>query len=200
MWTEGGPLTEMALLAPRPADLDDRTLGVLDTGAEDSARFLDLLVAKLEQRHFLTAVVRVAKPNDREACPASLLDQLAGQCDVVVIGVCQSSAAAAVTALDAASLERRVVPCAVVLTGDLRPDGWATAGDDERLAFVGLRCSPRGLSDDALGQLVEESFREVERAVRSKPGHDPSAGSPRHPPTHFPPRRRREYGEIGCEC
>ncbi|MBA2555541.1 MAG: hypothetical protein H0V10_18005, partial [Geodermatophilaceae bacterium] len=100
-------MTEPTPLAPRPAELDDRILGVLDTGAEGSSRFLDLLVARLEQRHFLTAVLRVAKPNDWEACPASLLDQLAGQCDVVVIGVCQSSAAAAVTALDAASLERR---------------------------------------------------------------------------------------------
>ncbi len=186
MWTEGGPLTEPPLLAPRPADLDDRTLGVLDTGAEDSSRFLDLLVARLEQRHFLSAVVRVTKPSDREACPAVLLDQLAGQSDVVVTGVCQDSAAAAVTALDAASLERRIVPCAVILTDDVPAGTWADGG--ERQQFVGLTGSPLGRSDDELGQLVEESFRAVERAVRSYPGDGPSAESP------------RQDGEIGCEC
>ncbi|MGI8692523.1 MAG: UGSC family (seleno)protein [Geodermatophilaceae bacterium] len=194
-------MTEPTPLAPRPAELDDRILGVLDTGAEGSSRFLDLLVARLEQRHFLTAVLRVAKPNDREPCPAALLEQLTDRADVVVTGVCQSSAVAAVTALDAASLKRRVIPCAVVLTDDVPPEASAAAGGDAPLAFVQLRGSPRGLSDEALGRLVEESFRDVERAVRSQPRHHASADSPRaDPPTHFPPRRRREYGEIRCEC
>lgn len=132
-------------LAPRPVDLDGQRLGVLDTGAEDNARFLHQLTARLEKRHFLAAIVRVTKPSEHQPCPAEVLDRLAEQCDVVVTGACRSAEDARASAADAAAFERRSVPCAVVV-----------ATGTSALADVPA--------------LVEASFRDVERVLTGGPG------------------------------
>ena len=113
-------MTVNVLLAPRPVELDGQRLGLLESGAGRSSVFLDLLTAKLEKRHFLTAVLRVGKPDDQPVSSPELLGQVAEQCDVVILGVCSSIQSAQQAAIDAGVLEKLSVPCAIVLSADFR--------------------------------------------------------------------------------
>ncbi|MDQ3463565.1 MAG: hypothetical protein M3500_02380 [Actinomycetota bacterium] len=174
--------------APRPTDLDGRALGVLDTGDEDSCRFLDLLVARLEKRHFLSAVVRISKPSDQQPCPIPLLQQLAEECDVVVTGVCATVDSAECASLDAVSLERLLVPCAVVVTAETRGRLEVRGYDDS--TSIELPRNPHADTDDVQA-LVEGSFREIERVLTVARG----PGQQRQPGAISP-----HGGEVTCEC
>lgn len=184
--------TEARDLAPRPVDLDGQRLGVLDCGDEGSARFLDLLTVRLEKRHFLSAVVRVRKPDPDQASPAELLDQLAEQCDVVVTGICRSAPAAESTATDAGALERLSVPCAILVAAEVRSEAQQsmTAHGYAAGSIVELPRSP--YADREVAQaLVGESFRAVERVL--------TVGE-RFPKPVEPARPAQRNGEVSCEC
>lgn len=192
-------------LAPRPAELDGATVGVLDTGADGSARYLDQLTARLEKRHFLAAVIRVVKLTDRGPCPTSTLEELAQRCDVVIIGVAQTAECAASVALDAVALELMSVPCAVLIGDDLgsvlQQAGAANGYDGKPLAIeLGLRVAGQPIDAQAL---VEASFRDVERvltadpraAIRQQTANVGSAAQPAESSGHTP-----RNGELSCEC
>lgn len=181
------------LLATRPVELDGRSLGMLATGGAETAPFLGLLITKLKKRHFLTAVVRVDKPGDREPGPAQLLDQLAARCDVVLAGVVESVEAAAALASDAANFERLGLPCAVVVTADLASStrrAMSAQGFDDIGSVVAL--GGRLETDPAAVQaLVDGCYRAVESALTSS-----QAAGPR--PNKSVPTQRN--GEVSCEC
>lgn len=180
-------------LSPRPVELDGHSLGVLAVGGTDTALFLDLLIAKLEKRHFLTAVVRIAKPSDGELCPAELVEQLAGQSDVVLAGVVASGETAEVTASDAAKFERLGVPCIVVVTSDLASStrqALSAQGYGDGTSVVEL--SRRPGSDPASAKaLVDDCSRAVEVALTA-------SGAVGGQPEKRPPTARN--GEVSCEC
>lgn len=179
-------------LSARPVELDGHSLGVLALGSSDTAPFLDLLIARLEKRHFLTAVVRIAKSSDREPCQAELVEQLAGQSDVVLAGVVASGDTAEFTAMDAAAFERLGVPCVVVATPDFAPatrQALSVAGYADGTSVVELRRRPG--SDPATAQgIVDDCFRAVEGALTS---NDAAGGQQQSPPV-------TRNGEVSCEC
>ncbi|MBA3280351.1 MAG: hypothetical protein H0U22_16910 [Geodermatophilaceae bacterium] len=180
-------------LAPRPVELDGQRLGVLESEVGPSSVYLDLLTARLEKRHFLATVVRVGRPDDQPASPNELLEQLSEQCDVVIIGVCSSIQAAHDAAFDAEALERLSVPCALVLTPDVRSAAeqiLATHGYDGNQSIVELPRSPQADRADVQA-LVEASFRGVERVLTA-------SGSARPPAEPRTPVQRN--GEVSCEC
>lgn len=180
-------------LAPRPAELDGQRLGVLDTGFGSSAQFLDLLRVRLEKRHFLSAVVRMAKPSQDQACPTDLLEQLAEQCDVVVTGVSGSVGTAVSAAVDVIALERLSVACALIVTAEVRSEvqqSLAAQGYEASRSIVVL---PRSLhaGRNAAQALVEVSFRAVERVLTTG-ASAPGPVEPRRP--------AQRNGEVSCEC
>ncbi len=180
-------------LAPRPVELDGRALGVLATGGTETALFLDLLIAKLEKRHFLTTVVRLSKPSDAQPCPQPLLDRLAGECDVVMVGVVASDEAAAVAALDAASLERRGVACAVLVTGCVESASrraLSAQGYNPSASVLAVGSSP-GTDPDAAQSTVDFCYRAVEAALTysAAPGPQPVKDA-----------ATQRNGQVRCEC
>lgn len=179
--------------APRPSDLDGARLGVLDTGVPGSASFLDVLVARLQMRHFLAATTRLTRSGPSSVAPADQLQELAESCDVVVIGVTQGPDSAAATAADVARLEQMVVPCAVVATTETAAavrQALVAEGYRDGQSVIELSSTPR--SDPAnLDELVEQTFRQVERALTASrtDQQDPEE-------TGVTPRN----GEVTCEC
>ncbi len=153
--------------APRPPDLDGARLVVLDTGGLGSATFLEALIGRLEKRHFLASVVTLVRSTTSRADHAGQLQQLVERCDVVITGVTQDLDSVAATASDVARLERLAVPCAVVATTAvaaavaqaLVAQGFL-AGD----SVIEVSSAPRGDRLD-LDALVEQSFRQIERAL-----------------------------------
>ena len=180
-------------LAPRPVELDDRALGVLATGDTDTSRFMDLLIAKLEKRHFLTAVVRVDSPGSTPSNPEQMAEQLAAQCDVVVAGVFDSVETVTGMALGAATFERLGVPCAVLVTSDVAAasrQALAVHGLPDGTSVVSLDLGPD--SDPVSPQaLVDHCYRAVEAALTASEDPRrlaaPSGGTQRN-------------GEVTCEC
>lgn len=192
-------MTENLLdLAPRPVELDGVSVGVLDTGAADSAYFLDQLTARLEKRHFLAAVIRVVKPTDRDVYPTNLLEELARGCDVAILGVGRTVEAAQSLALDALALERMSVPCAVLMAeglGSVVQQAVTGSGHDWQLSVVELDLAEPGQPID-VPALVEASFRDVERTLTAA-STAPQPAVPRPPEPHVPAPRN---GEVTCEC
>lgn len=134
--------------APRPLGLDDRTLAVVTLGpSPDDARYLAAVVARLEHRHFLTAVETVAWPSADAVSSAVAVADLAARCDVVLLGIVRAPGAADGVA---AAFEAAGVPCALVTA-----DGVHAFGP---------------VVDDA-------SFRAVEQALCRIEGPDPAGGA-----------------------
>lgn len=113
--------TPTAVRAPRPLGLDDCTLAVVTLGpSADDARYLAALAARLEQRHFLTAVVPVVWPLADVASTAAAVTDLADRCDVVLLGVVRPPGANVGVA---AAFEAAGIPCAVVTAETAQPLG-----------------------------------------------------------------------------
>lgn len=188
-WSTSLPHTD---LAPRPTALDDLVLGLLALGSGDSARFLARLAARLEQRHFLSAVVAAGKPDSRQQCPAEALRELTERCDVVIAGVCTDPTAAAYAALDAASLERRSIPCAVIagpgvgtrVVEHLHRYGVAAT------SVVELRAELAVDGDDP-ASVVQSCCRDVETALILRPAGQKAAATGTD---------LAEQGGVSCEC
>jgi hypothetical protein len=76
-----------AALAPRPAGLDGKVLGLLANGKVNGDRLLDLVREGLEARYRLQAVVALAKPSASRVAPPDVLDELSRRCDAVVTAI-----------------------------------------------------------------------------------------------------------------
>lgn len=75
-------------LAPRQIrDLNGKRVGLLDSSKPNSDRLLDGLAELLQQRYQIKEFVRRRKPLFSLPVPATLLDDLAASCDVVITGV-----------------------------------------------------------------------------------------------------------------
>lgn len=107
-----GPVT----LAPRPADLRGRTVGLLANVKQNAELFLDEVGELLRERHGVAELVRRKKFNITDTVPPGILAELTEHCDVVVVGVgdCGSCSASAVA--DGLALEAAHVPAVVICT------------------------------------------------------------------------------------
>jgi hypothetical protein len=101
-------------LAPRPADLHGRTVGLLANTKRNAEQFLEAVADLLAAEHGATDVVRRRKLSITDPVPADTLAELVAACDVVVVGVgdCGSCSASAVA--DGLALEAAGVPAVVI--------------------------------------------------------------------------------------
>ncbi|MBI2910233.1 MAG: hypothetical protein HYX92_21535 [Chloroflexi bacterium] len=75
-------------LAPRPADLKGKVIGVLENTKPNAAQFLDQLQKALSERVELAEVImRSHHPGRHEGDMTPTLHELAERCDAVVTGV-----------------------------------------------------------------------------------------------------------------
>lgn len=161
------PAQDAARRATRPRALTGLRVGLLENTKRNAAAVLDAVGAVLEERHGAASLVRRTKQQFALPLSGELLDELARECDVVVVGVgdCGSCSAAAVA--DGIALERAGIPTAVIcsdafdgtsramaeLKGDpgypylLTPHPVANLGSAEVVA------RGRGLVDDVVARL-----------------------------------------------
>jgi hypothetical protein len=106
---------DVVLASPR-AGLRGATVGLLENTKQNASRFLDELGRLLVERYGVAAVVPRTKLAFALPMPDELLEELAGGCQAVVVGVgdCGSCSGSAVA--DGVALERRGVPAAVICT------------------------------------------------------------------------------------
>jgi hypothetical protein len=114
----GGPARvreDVVLAAPR-VRLQGATVGLLENTKHNAALFLEELGKLLIDRYGVAAVVPRTKLVFALPMPDELLDEFAGSCQAVVVGVgdCGSCSGSAVA--DGVALERRGIPAAVICT------------------------------------------------------------------------------------
>ncbi len=76
-----------AVMAPRPTDLKGKAVGLLAIGKPNADRFLAAVADLLTTDSGVRAVLARDKKNPSRPAPSQMLDELARECDVVVVGV-----------------------------------------------------------------------------------------------------------------
>ena len=71
--------------APRPAAF--QTIGLLDNGKPNSDKLLKKVAAMLETRYPDVQINYYRKPGAYRPAPNALLDRVAAECDVVLVGI-----------------------------------------------------------------------------------------------------------------
>lgn len=74
-------------LAPRPADLAGRRIGLLDNSKLNSGATLDLIAGLLAERYAGIEFVRMRKPTSAKPLPPEMVEQARRTCDLVIAGV-----------------------------------------------------------------------------------------------------------------
>jgi hypothetical protein len=74
-------------LAPRLAELEGKTLGILSNQKINADEVLDALAAELQHRHKIRNVIKRTKRIQSQPVPPEVLDDLVSQCDAVIHGV-----------------------------------------------------------------------------------------------------------------
>ena len=74
-------------IAPRPDTLDGRVVGLLDNGKSKAGEILDLTTDLLAKRYNLAGVVRRQKRNAGAGAPEEMLDEIAEECQVAIVGI-----------------------------------------------------------------------------------------------------------------
>ncbi|MGH8868213.1 MAG: UGSC family (seleno)protein [Actinomycetes bacterium] len=102
-------------LAPRPADLEGLSLGLLANTKRNAEQFLEDVASLMREQYGVKPVLARKKLSITHPVPAEMLDELAA-CDIVVTGVgdCGSCSASAVA--DGLLLEQSGVPSVVICT------------------------------------------------------------------------------------
>ena len=81
------PLARAKAIAPRANDLHGKTLGLLSNGKLNAGPILELLGDMLGSRYDLKEVVSRGRGSHYGPTPTETLEELAGRCDAVVVGV-----------------------------------------------------------------------------------------------------------------
>ena len=136
-------------LAPRPTSLHGLAVGYPDNGKPNSDRFLRLPAAAFTA---LASVLRARKPNIGRIAPATLIDDLARRCDIVITGVGDCAGCCSCTVQDGIALERRGVPTYVVCTTDLLTIAKIAA------TTAGVPDYPFTVIDHPLGALTDDQL------------------------------------------
>jgi hypothetical protein len=123
--TTRGPQTPAR--APRPARLRGIRIGFVDTAKQNADLLLTRLALELAEAYGVEVTSRQTKHGSGLPLDAPLLHDMAGECDVVVIGVgdCGSSCVSAIA--DGIAFERAGVPSAVICSDAFDVTARATA-------------------------------------------------------------------------
>ena len=73
-----------AVIAPRPATLDGVTIGLLANGKANADELLEAVQQVLADRYEFGTIVARNKGNASRPCPHDIMEDIAGQCDVVI--------------------------------------------------------------------------------------------------------------------
>ncbi len=137
-------------LAPRGADLNGATVGLLENGKQNARLFLEEVAGVLRREHGVGEVTLRRKEIFAQPAPPELVDELAAACDVVVTGVgdCGSCSASAVA--DGVLFERHGTPAAVICSDAFRAtaDAMAEVQDAPGYHYVTTPHPVAGLSPE----------------------------------------------------
>ena len=81
------PLPAKEAFAPRLSNLDGKTVGLLSNGKIKATPILELLGEQLGSRYRLKEVVTSDTGHHLGPTPLEIIDELAGRCDAVLVGV-----------------------------------------------------------------------------------------------------------------
>ena len=71
-------------MAPRPADLNGKVIGLLANGKRNSDRLLDAVYGLLQDTYEFRDVVRINKRDSSRPAAQKIVDELVEKCDVVI--------------------------------------------------------------------------------------------------------------------
>ncbi len=74
-------------MAPPITDLAGKRIGLLDNSKNGAGQFLDFLAQLLAEEYEGVTFVRARKPNASRVVPEDTLEQLTGECDLVITAV-----------------------------------------------------------------------------------------------------------------
>ena len=74
-------------IAIRPDTLDGKVLCLLDNSKLNADKILELIAGELAKRYSLSGVVRKRKSNLSKCAPQDVLDEIAEECDIAIVGV-----------------------------------------------------------------------------------------------------------------
>ena len=78
------PLPESTLMAPRPQDLNGKTVGLLANGKRNATTLLDEIYSLLQDTYEFTGAVRLDKGDSSRPAPKEIIDELLEKCDLVI--------------------------------------------------------------------------------------------------------------------
>lgn len=152
-----------ATLAPRPADLSGRRIGLLENTKHNAALLLDELAERLERQHGARAVLRRTKTAFALPMPDDLREEFLAECDMVLVGVgdCGSCSASAVA--DGIAFERSGLPAAVICSDafTVTASSMAAVQGAPDYAFITTSHPVAILSPEAVAERADQLLPEV---------------------------------------
>ena len=154
-------------MRPRRAPLDTlkgKTVALMDIGKMRGDEFIDRLEVLFRERGIATR--RYKKPTNTRTAPLELLQQIAAECQVVVIALSDCGSCTSCSTHDLVDLDGRGLPGVSVLTEEFR-DAFATQctaiGFDGASLYVPHPMQNRSTAE--LHRFAEEVFGEVVEAL-----------------------------------
>lgn len=117
----------VAVEAPRPRGLSGLRVGLFENTKRNAATFLDVLGEKLVAADPSIRLVRRTKGQFGLPMSDELAEEIASECDVVIIGVGDCGSCSATAVSDGIAFEKRGVPTAAVITEIFEANGRAIA-------------------------------------------------------------------------
>ena len=74
-------------ITARPDTLDGKVLCLLDNSKPNADKILEVVAGELAKRYNLSGVVRKRKFDLSKRAPQDMLDEIAEECDVAIVGV-----------------------------------------------------------------------------------------------------------------
>ena len=78
------PIPVHAIVAQRPTTLNGKTVGLLANGKRNAHELLEAVYEVLSDSYELAGAVVRNKGDASRPCPASIIEEMADQCDVVI--------------------------------------------------------------------------------------------------------------------
>lgn len=76
-----------ASMALRPDTLDGKLLGILDNAKPNADKILDMVGEVVATSYNLAGLVKRQKPDPTRGAPQEILDEMAEQCHIAIVGV-----------------------------------------------------------------------------------------------------------------
>jgi hypothetical protein len=115
-------------LSPRPVSLRGLTIGLLDNTKPNATMLLNEIARELQDHHEAGESRLYTKDYFGTPLSQELLEQIAGECDVVITAVGDCGSCSAATVADGILLERAGVPTVSITSDSFLLSGAALAG------------------------------------------------------------------------